>query len=198
LKPHAQRLWSVRRLLLPIALIPALLTAQDKPIDTQRSTITIHVGKAGLFSIAGHEHWVNAPISSGTLNDSDALRVEFKVDASKMQVKPDPGVNSKTQAEIQKDMQEMTLESARYPDITFRSSRIEKRSEDTWNVNGTLALHGIAKPVALVVTRNANAYTGRVVVKQTDFGIKPVAVGGGAVKVKDELQIEFRIVPGLP
>ena len=48
----------------------AFLCAQDKAIDIERSTISIHVGKAGLFSVAGHEHWVEAPISSGVLNES--------------------------------------------------------------------------------------------------------------------------------
>ena len=32
--------------------------AQDTVIDTQRSTIAIHVGKAGLFSAAGHDHTI--------------------------------------------------------------------------------------------------------------------------------------------
>jgi hypothetical protein len=30
--------------------------------------------------------------------------------------------------------------------------------------------------------------------KQRDFGIEPVSVGGGTVKVKDELRVEFEIV----
>jgi hypothetical protein len=46
--------------------LPAMAqeNAQEKAraIDTQRSTITIHVGKAGLFSMAAHEHWVSAPL----------------------------------------------------------------------------------------------------------------------------------------
>jgi hypothetical protein len=29
--------------------------------------------------------------------------------------------------------------------------------------------------------------------KQTDFGIQPVSVAGGTIKVKDELEIEFTI-----
>ena len=53
-------------LLLPIVAVT--LFAQDRPIDVEHSTVTIHVGKAGLFSAAGHEHWVNAPISSGAYN----------------------------------------------------------------------------------------------------------------------------------
>ena len=47
-----------------------MAAAQDTAIDVQRSTITIHVGKAGLLSAAGHDHWINAPISSGTIRES--------------------------------------------------------------------------------------------------------------------------------
>src|ERR1039457_5671309 len=74
--------------------------------------------------MAGHEHWVNTPISAGVLDDSNRPHVEFRVDAGKMVVKPDPKIDGKTQAQIQKDMQDITLESARYPEIAFRSSRI--------------------------------------------------------------------------
>ena len=51
-----------------------------------------------------------------------------------MAVKPDPKVDAKTQAEIQRDMQERVLESAKYPDITFRSSRVEKQTDGQWKV----------------------------------------------------------------
>jgi hypothetical protein len=32
-----------------------------------------------------------------------------------------------------------------------------------------------------------------VTIKQTDFGIRPIKIGGGVVKVKDKLDISFRI-----
>lgn len=166
---------------------------QDHGIDVERSTITIHVGKAGLLSAAGHEHWVNAPISSGTINDSNAPRVEFTVETAKMRVKPDPKVDSKTEAQIQKDMEEMTLETARYREIGFQSSHIEKASEGEWRVDGALSLHGVSRVVRINVRRDGDAYTGRTILKQTDFGIKPISVGGGTIKVKNEIEIEFRI-----
>src|SRR4051812_25809623 len=101
----------MKQIVLAIGAI-AVLNAQDKAIDTQRSSITIHVGKAGLISAAGHEHWVSAPISSGKYNASESPHIEFTVTAAKLEVKPDPKVSAKDQAEIQKDMHEMTLESA--------------------------------------------------------------------------------------
>lgn len=60
-----------------LALAPGVI-AQDKAIDTQHSTITIHVGNSGLPSAAAHDHTVEAPISSGTL-------------------RPDPKVDPKTE-----------------------------------------------------------------------------------------------------
>ena len=171
----------------------ALLVAQEKPLDVQRSTITIHVGKAGLFSVAGHEHWVEAPISSGIIGESAPAHVEFRVDAAKMQVKPDPKVDAKTQSEIQQDMQEKTLESAKYPEIVFRSSRVEKQAQAQWRVEGALTLHGATKPITISVMRSGDAYTGRTTLRQSDFGIKPITAAGGTIKVKNELAIEFRI-----
>jgi polyisoprenoid-binding protein YceI len=171
-----------------------LAAAQDTPIDTQRSTITIHVGKAGLLSAAGHDHWVNAPIAFGTIRKSDPSHVEFTVETAGMLVKPDPKVDAKTQAQIQKDMEEMTLETKKFPKLWFVSQRVE-RSGAGWKVEGTLTLHGVAKTVTLSVTKEGGAYLSRTTLKQTDFGIKPVTVGGGMIKVKDQVELEFRIVP---
>jgi polyisoprenoid-binding protein YceI len=167
--------------------------AQERGIDVQRSTITVHVGKAGFLSVAGHEHTVDAPIESGTLNDSDASpRVEFRVAAAKMQVRAE-GDDKKNQAEIQQTMQEKVLESARYPEISFRSSSAEKSGDNGWRVKGDLTLHGMTKPIDVSVKRDGGAYLGNVTIKQTDFAIQPISVGG-VVKVKNELQIAFRIV----
>jgi polyisoprenoid-binding protein YceI len=173
----------------------AVAAAEDTAIDVQRSTITIHAGKAGILSAAGHDHWIQAPISSGTIGESPAPHVAFTVETAKMTVKPDPKVDAKTQAEIQKDMEELTLETKKFPEIRFRSSRIEKLADGQWRVAGELSLHGVTKPVSLTVKRTGDSYTARTVLKQTDFGIKPVSVGGGVIKVKNEVEIDFQIFP---
>jgi len=167
--------------------------AQERPIDTQRSTITIHVGKVGLLSAAVQDHWVNAPIASGVIDETGAAHVEFKVQSAKMTVKPDPTVDTKTDEEIQKHMEVMTLDTARYPEIVFRSTRVEKVAEGVFKVEGVLTLHGAAKPVTLIVKRDGESYTGHTVINQTDFGIKPISMGGGMIKIKDQVDIDFQI-----
>ena len=183
-----------------VAAVPLLAQekAQEMAIDTQRSTITIHVGKTGLLSAAAHEHTIDAPISSGTIRQSAAPHVEFTVETAKMTVRPDPKLDAKSQAAVQTDMDEMTLETKKFPQITFRSSRIEKLADGQWKVDGDLSLHGVSKPVSLTVKQTGDSYTTHTVLKQTDFGIKPITVGGGMIKVKNEVEIDFQIFPRKP
>ena len=176
-----------------LLVITVVAAAQDAAIDAERSSIVVHVGKAGLLSAAGHEHWITAPISSGTVRESPPAYVEFTIQTTKMAVKPDPKVDAKTQAEVQKDMEDLTLETGKFPQIAFRSTRIEKSGEAQWKVEGLLSLHGVTKPVSLAVRRVGDSYAAHTVLKQTDFGIKPVSVGGGLVKVKNEVEIDFQI-----
>lgn len=182
----------MRTVFLILAASVASLAAQDRNIDVLRSTITVHAGKAGLLSAAGHDHVVSAPISAGVLSDSAASHIEFTVETAKMTV-TDTDVDDKTRAQIQKDMDEKTLDIARYPEIAFKSSRVEKVAEGQWKVEGMLALHGVTKPVSLNVKRDGEAYAGHAILKQTDFGIKPFRAGGGMIKVKNEVTIDFEL-----
>ena len=172
--------------------------AQEKAIDAQRSTITIHVGKSGLLSAAAHDHTINAPISSGAISsganlESGAPHIEFRIETAKMTVMPDPKVDAKDQATIQTHMEEMTLETKKFPEITFRSSRVQKLADGQWKVDGDLSLHGVTKTVSLTVKQTGESYTTHTVLKQTEFGITPLSIGGGVIKVKNEVEIDFQI-----
>ena len=58
-----------------------------------------------------------------------------------------------------------------------------------------MSLHGVTKPVSLTVKQAGSSYTAHTVLKQTTFGIKPISVGGGVIKVKDEVEIDFDDLP---
>jgi YceI-like domain len=174
-------------------ILLAALAVHAGSVDTHRSVITIHVGKAGVFSAAGHEHWVSASIASGEIVDTGARSVNFSVDAQRLKVKPDSKVNAKDEAEIQETMQQKVLESGKYPRIEFRSSSIAENGSGSWKVTGGLTLHGVTKTIVVSVQQTGDAYTGDVRIRQTDFDIQPIRVAGGAVKVKDELDIHFEI-----
>lgn len=187
----AGNIWRAVLLALSFCMVAS---ATESRINVHNSTIRIHVGKAGVFSSAGHEHWVSAPIDRGSLDDSEASAyVDFIVQARKLMVEPDKDLGAEKQAEVQRTMQEKVLESDKYPEISFRSSSARKTAADSWIVTGILTLHGHSNRVSSTVRRVQDRYVGRCLIKQTDFGIEPVRVGGGLVKVKDELDVEFAI-----
>src|SRR5258708_14021668 len=57
------------------------LVSADRAIDTDHSSLKIHVGKAGLFSAAGPAHWVTPPFARASFSDSDFPHGAFTVDA---------------------------------------------------------------------------------------------------------------------
>ena len=181
------------QLLILLVLGCSLSLAQSASIDATRSKITIHVDKTGFFSFAGDKHEIAAPIASGTV-DEKAGTVEFTVDAGKLQVL-DPQLDEKKRAEVQKTMLgPSVLDSTQYPAIKFHSTKAVPAGANAWNVTGDLTLHGQTHPVLVSVKKEKGAYAGSAKLKQTDFGITPVAVAGGTVKVKDELSLDFEIV----
>jgi polyisoprenoid-binding protein YceI len=167
--------------------------AATQQIDNAKSILRVHVGKAGLLSAAGHEHWVTARIDKSQLSTDDP-RVAFTVDARKMKVEPDEKISASDRAEIQQTMQTKVLESEKYPEISFHSTSVKSTGPNAWTVTGKLNLHGVRKSVRADVRQENGAYTGHARFKQTEFGIQPVKAGAGLVKVKDELDIEFTIV----
>lgn len=169
------------------------VVAQERAIDTQRSTITIHVGKSGLLSAAAHDHTIDAPIASGNILESGTPRVAFRVETAKMRVKPDPKVDAKDHATIQTHMEELVLETKKFPEIAFRSTSVQKLAADQWKVEGDLSLHGVTKAISLTVKQNGDSYATHTVLKQTDYGITPISIGGGMIKVKNELELDFQI-----
>src|SRR3989454_1834135 len=184
-------------LLALVISLSSVLWAADAPaggaIDPQRSSITVRVFKAGVFSAFGHEHEISAPIEQGSFTENPAS-VELTVDARRMRVM-DKGISEKDRAEIQQTMLgPKVLDSEKFPTIRFRSTRVELLGEGKWSLLGDLTIHGETRPVKVRVEGENGHYRGTAELKQKDFGITPVTVGGGAVKVKNELRVEFEIV----
>jgi polyisoprenoid-binding protein YceI len=166
---------------------------QKQEIDTQGSTLTVKVGKTGFFSAFGHTHTISAPMSEGQVDTSGHASVTIRVDPRNMRVM-DQDVSEMERTEIQKTMLgAQVLDSERYQEIIFRSTDVNSNGPESWTIHGLLTLHGQTRPVDVAVSYAGGRYTGRAAVKQTQFGIQPVRAAGGAIKVLDEVTIEFNV-----
>jgi polyisoprenoid-binding protein YceI len=162
--------------------------------STRLSLITIHVEKTGFFSGFAHNHTVIAPVEQVRI-DTKNLSAEITVLAKRMKV-TDAEASESDRSEIQSTMLgPKVLDVEKYPEVRFQSARIERVGE-SYRVTGTLNLHGVAKEISFEVWGTADHCHGKTTLNQTDFGIKPVSIAGGAVKVKDQVKVEFDIYPG--
>jgi polyisoprenoid-binding protein YceI len=173
-------------------------------VDISRSKALIDVGKAGAFSFAGHTHEVEAPLTSGLVHvDPDNvsksdLRLQFNAAAMKVSSKGEPpdDVPKVTQAMLS----DQVLDAKNFPSITFVSTVVSGRGSASaldLLITGNLTIRGTTKPVRASASAKIDGdtltATGKFTIKQTEFGIKPISVGG-VVKVKDDLNITFTIV----
>lgn len=176
-----------------LGVISSAAQSKGKDIDVEHSSMTIHVSKSGLFSFAGDNHEIRAPISSGTVNET-AKTVELRVESAKLTVL-DPNLAASKRAQVQQEMLgPHVLDASRFPEIRFRSTQVSEEKSSSWRVTGDLTLHGQTHSITLHVNNSAGHYRGKISLKQTEFGITPISVAGGTVKVKDELAIDFDIV----
>jgi polyisoprenoid-binding protein YceI len=204
LRDHARRVETVSRavhgLLAALATGAAIsggafaVRADATAIDVTRSQLTISVAKSGLFSALADNHVIRAPIAQGALSATAPLSVTMTVRARDLEVL-DPALAADKRREVQVRMLgPEVLDADTYPEITFTSTAVEPAGADRWKVEGDLALHGKTRRVSFDATRSQGACRGSVRIRQRDFGITPISIAGGTVKVKDEVQVEFVIV----
>jgi polyisoprenoid-binding protein YceI len=148
-----------------------------------------------LFSAFAHNHTIEAPLVSGRL-DTEKHTAALIFNTKEMKVL-DEGVKDSERADIDQTMKsDKVLDAQRFPEIRFVSTSITPQGAERYQVRGDLTLHGTTRPVEFPITFSKDRYSGSVKLKQTDFGIAPVSIAGGTVKVKDVIEVVFEIVPG--
>ena len=94
------------------------------------------------------------------------------------------------------------LDAARYPTITFKSTKVEKTGENALKITGDLTVHGVTKSVMLdakvnkigifeipgVIKTQAAGFDATTVIKRSDFGVTKYVPA-----VSDELPVRITL-----
>jgi polyisoprenoid-binding protein YceI len=121
---------------------PFAASADTFEIDTAHSSSGFSVRHLMVSNVKGEFAKV-----TGTLNLDDK-------DVTKSTVEATIDVNTLTTREPKRDEHLKSPEffdAAKYPTITFKSTKVEKAGEGKLAVTGDLTLHGVTKPVVLAV-----------------------------------------------
>jgi polyisoprenoid-binding protein YceI len=179
-------------------------TVEVYAIDPGLSRFTVRAFASGVLSALGHSPTLAVRDFEGEARFSpealDEARLTIKIKASSLSVTDN--MSDKDRRELERNMNQDVLETSSYPEIVFESNKVSasKAGDGQFFVNlvGTLSLRGVTNDQAVAaqvsLTGDMLRANGAFTVLQSAYGIQPVSVAGGAIKLKDELKCSFDIV----
>ena len=169
--------------------------------DAATAECLVFTFKEGLLSAVAHDLQLRVHELAITLDDA-AWHLEARVDPRSLRVvgvvrdgvvHPDE-LGAADKRTIERNIVADVLEAERHPEIRFTSTVATAR-DDELNVEGTLALHGVERPLVVPVRRAADGWVAEVRLHQPDFGIRPYRAMLGALRVRADVVVRVTI-PG--
>jgi len=173
-------------------------------IDPARSLIVIEVRRGGSLARLGHDHVVASHDVYGFVAPQER-RADLYVPLDRLTV-DEPALRAEAGFDTQPSASDVAgtrsnmlvhvLSADRFPFALVSISEVDQRGRDS-SATLALALHGTTRtmriPLQIDPAGAAIAADGRIAMKQSDFGIEPFSILGGAVQVQDEVSLRFRI-----
>jgi hypothetical protein len=211
-----------RRADVPSATLPAPAAEAEVPagarileIDPDRSVVTMLVRRSGPLARLGHNHVITSAQESGRAwlgREPHESGFEIRLPVSAFVV-DDPAARLSAGAEFQGELpaearegtyrnmlRAEVLDGEAHPEVVVRTSRVS----GTWQqpvVVARITLRGTTREIEVPVELQRDAQSmrakGALRIRQSDFGITPFSVAGGAIQVADEVDVRFEIYSAL-
>ena len=174
-------------------------------IDAQRSLIRIIVRRGGVLARLGHDHVVASRTVQGQVApELGRADLQFRLDEMSVDepaLRRAAGFDTQPSAEAiagtRHNMLVKVLDAERFPLVTLQARGAAGGAADA-DLQVTITLHGVSRTLAMPVRLERQGGTltarGSTSLKQTDFGLTPFAVMGGAMAVQDQLELQFDLV----
>jgi polyisoprenoid-binding protein YceI len=173
-------------------------------IGPVNGSILVRTGRRGIGSRAGHDLTIEATRWSGRVEveaqDPLAGRVEVHVDPGGLRVREGRGgvkpLTDGDRREIEATIAERVLPATESRQLAFHVDRASV-GDGRLRLAGELTVGRLTRPTSVEVRleRREDAWhaSGVLQIRQTDFGIKPFTGFMGALKVADEVEVEFDV-----
>ncbi len=183
-------------------------------VDAERSEIRFLVFREGPLAALGHNHvvqaqgvvgeiylaaefsqsqfWLSIPVA-GLVVDAAAARAQ---EGEQFASAPDAEAIASTTKNMVGDR---VLQAGRYPRIDVRSVALGGSASApllTVRIKLGAAQRNLTIPVAVAYLDQEIRVTAQFEIKQSDFGIAPFSVLGGAIRVADTVKVRLQIVAG--
>lgn len=180
--------------------MPAVALASDLVIDPSHTTVQFTVRHMMMAKVRGQFEKVSGTVN---LDDKDLTKstVEMKMDAGSINTR-----DAKRDGHLKSPD---FLDAQKFPELTFKSTKIEKAGKGKFKVTGDFTMHGVTKPIVLTVEGptapianpwgvpvRAVSATGKI--NRKDWGLvwnKALEAGGVLVGDEVELNIDAELNP---
>ncbi len=197
----------------PAAAPKPLPEQQNYVILADASDVRIFVYRTGrLASRIGHNHVISSPDVHGTMTLKRGVTgstVDIGVPVATLVV-DDPEKRKQAGSKFETEISEQDIEGTRrnmlssrvldagqFPLVTIQATVTGGQPPDL-QADVSMTLHGKVQqfqtPVKFRKEGMLATATGGFTIRQTDFGIEPFSMLGGALAVKDEVEIQYSIV----
>jgi hypothetical protein len=180
---------------------------QGKPVyrvDPRESLVAIEVRRGGSLSRLGHDHVVASHDVTGYIAPGEG-RADMYIALARLAVdepalRKEAGFDTQpSESDIEGTRSNMlghVLDAEKFPYAVIAVRDADaKQKKSTLTVS--ITLHGRTRefkvPAEIEADDKSIGVSGRLEFNQTDFGITPYALLGGAIAVKDGLALRFRI-----
>lgn len=182
-------------------------------VDPAASQVRIFVFRAGAAARLGHDHVLSAPKFEGYVSlpseQAADARFELRVPLADLVI-DDSNIRAETGGSFSGErsaddiagtrrnmLGERGLQADQFPIVRLRSLAVE----GDWPIlvaQVEVTLHGVTRTQAVMlhVERSATQLKveGNFTLRQSDFGVTPLSVLGGLIKVQDPVAISFRLI----
>ena len=168
-------------------------------IDPATSLVVIEARRGGSLAHLGHDHVIASHAVQGLIAPDDG-RSDLYVQLDQLVV-DEPELRSEAKFDTQPSADDIegtrqnmlrALQAEQYPFALIAVSRL-----DAARLKAVISLHGTERTVEVPAEIEASAQeltiSGRFALAQTDFGVKPFSILGGALLVQDQVNVRFSI-----
>jgi len=166
-------------------------------IGPDQADCFVYTEREGMLSPVGHDLKIEVTDFEVEVEDGqirakfDAHSLEVVGSIKKGELDPDDP-KPKDKKKIESNIVDDVLESDDHPTIEFRSESVERDGEVV-RIEGTLSLHGVEKSIAFEMTHQLEEWATKVSIHQPDFDIKPYKALMGQLRLKADVEVEFRM-----
>jgi polyisoprenoid-binding protein YceI len=174
-------------------------------LDAAQSRFMVRAFSGGLLWFKGHDHFIAVREFTGeaqlALDVLNPAALQFNVRADSLAETRETFTEQQKQI-INKEIRELVLETAKYPEIIFRSTDVKGKpvagGQYQLRIGGDLTMHGVTRHIVIPATvtlsggdlRAQGAFT----LSRSDFKVKATSALHGTIRVRDKLKFTFDIV----